>query len=403
MQESYLDEQLEAETAEAFGEEGEAVGEGFEEEAFAEEELDALMGEEAFLGEEGVEGEGFLEGEDVFEEGLEADAWDEGLEDTESFYEALEDAFAESMGAAREDEFIARVRGRLNVQGKLHITPLRRPGPPRPPGQRPGGTTPPIQQQPRALWARVAQQALPTAARLAQAGARSAGGALGGAIGRGLGGAVGGVFGPVGRTIGATLGGVAGGYGGRAAGGWAGQRLTQWAVPRIQRWLQSNMDSFADLAAENTFAQEDLDEFSPVLAGLAARYVVGSTLPPAARRARPQATSQLARQVMRATHQASQLLTQRYGGQALRGVPRIVAQGLRQAQQDGRGVRAVPSLILQRARRVTAQPQVARRLSAPSVAAQRVRAVAGLPAGRPLPARVSPRVPQRRSGQQFAV
>jgi hypothetical protein len=320
----------------------------------------------------------------------EADLWDvDALAEHsgDAFYESIENAFAESMDATDEDEFMARVRGNLQLHGTLYLQPVGRrglpdrrrrrqpPPPPPPPG-------------PRSLWRQLGLQALPAAERVVQAGAATAGGALGGTLGRQAGGALGGIFGPAGRAIGGAAGGFLGGLGGRALGGWAGRRLTEWASPRIRRWLQDGMDAmdaFADLAADNLFAEEDFDEFAPMVAGLAGRYVVRAAGAQGSTQSR-----QLGRQVMRATRHAAQIVVGRHGRQAMRTVPRLVRGALREAVVQGGSPRSIPGRIVRRARQVTTRPAAVRRLSRPSPAARRIRAVAGLPAGRRLPARVAP-------------
>ena len=84
------------------------------------------------------------------------------------------------------------------------------------------------------------------------------------------------------------------------------------------------MDAFADIAADEAVSEDEMDEFVPVLAGMAGRYAVRTLTTPGARAARPAAARALGRAVTRATSQAARAIVRRQGPQAIRAVPRVV-------------------------------------------------------------------------------
>ncbi len=144
------------------------------------------------------------------------------------------------------------------------------------------------------------------------------------------------------------------------------------------------MDAFADVAADYA-SDEDLDVFTPVLGGLAARHVVRSTIPPARRRQQPQQVRALGRAVGRATSQIAQRLVQRYGARALPAVTRVVREVTRLVRQQGASPQAVPRMIRRIGSRVAASPRAVRRLARPIPGTRQLRARAGIrrPASRP--------------------
>lgn len=333
--------------------------------------------------------------DDELDDDLDLLSMDEGEEDAgEAIAQALEDSFLDSMDAANEDEFMARVRGNLQVHGTLQLSRLPGvppgPGPVRPPVRR-NGRPPVVPPQPQG-WRDLVLRTLPAAERVVQAGAEGLGGMAGAAIGSRVGRALGGRLGPVGSTIGGAIGGAAGRWGGRALGRWAGGRLTQWARPHVERLLRDGMDgmdAFADLAAENTLSEQDFEAFSGMLSGLSGRFMVRAALPPVDRHFAPQQARGLGRRVMRATQQANEQLFRRYGAASMRMMPRIVRLSLLQAVRRGAPPAAVPGLITRRAQGLLRRPQQARQLARRSPGAIRIRAAAGLPAGRRLPMRVA--------------
>jgi hypothetical protein len=122
------------------------------------------------------------------------------------------------------------------------------------------------------------------------------------------------------------------------------------------------LEAFAELAAYDEAA-------IPVVAGLAARRLVGRT---AARLPLP-----ARRQIVRTMGAAARTLASRRGPKAVRALPRIVASVRRTAAARRTPPRALPQVVRRTVTRVARSQPLARRLSRPSPrAVQRVRAAA---------------------------
>lgn len=137
------------------------------------------------------------------------------------------------------------------------------------------------------------------------------------------------------------------------------------------------MDAFADVAADYA-SDEDLDAFTSVLGGLAARHVVRSTIPPARRRQQPQQVRALGRAVGRMTSRIAQRIVERYGARALPAVTRVVREVTRLVRQQGASPQAVPKMIRRIGSRVAASPQAVRKLARPVPGTRQLRARAGI-------------------------
>jgi hypothetical protein len=308
----------------AFEDDGfEAAGDGFEEEGFEE---DALT-DDAFES-EGFEEDGFEE--EGFEDSFAANALDEGEEFEEDAFEGFEDdgadaieqAFADAMDAEDEDEFVRRLWGRLRRAARVASPMLRR----------------------------IGRRVLPMAMRLLREGARN----IGGVAAQEVRGAVGGML----------------GGGGQPA-------EPQPAEP---------MDAFADALADEAFSEDELDQFAPVLGGLAARFAVRHLTSPTSRAARPGQARALGQAVTRATTQAARTVVGRQGLRALRAVPRIVRLVTITIRRRRINPRQAAALIRRTAARVAASPRATARLARPSPAARRLRARAGARPGLGRPA-----------------
>jgi hypothetical protein len=118
------------------------------------------------------------------------------------------------------------------------------------------------------------------------------------------------------------------------------------------------LDALEDLA--DLFADEELDEALPVLAGMAARTMVR----PALRRAA--LSSPLRRQIVRSTTQVAQNLVRRQGPAALRALPRIAQSVGQTAARRRLSPSRLPQAIRQTGARVAAQPRLVRQLSRPA-------------------------------------
>jgi hypothetical protein len=115
-----------------------------------------------------------------------------------------------------------------------------------------------------------------------------------------------------------------------------------YLMQRFGQYLNEGFDEFEaleDLA--DTFADEEMDQFLPVLAGMAARTL-----------ARPlvrQATGQLARplrqRLVRSATQATQALLRQRGPQALRALPRIAQSVARISARQGLQPGALPAAV----------------------------------------------------------
>jgi hypothetical protein len=144
------------------------------------------------------------------------------------------------------------------------------------------------------------------------------------------------------------------------------------------------MDAFADVAADYA-NDEDLDAFTAVLGGLAARHVVRSTISPARRRQQAQQVRALGRAVGRMTTRIARNIVRRYGARALPAVTRVVREVTRLVRQQGASPQAVPRMIRRIGSRVVASPRAVRRLARPTQAARQLRQRAGIrrPSGAP--------------------
>ncbi|MFL5343851.1 MAG: hypothetical protein ACJ8AT_03620 [Hyalangium sp.] len=164
-------------------------------------------------------------------------------------------------------------------------------------------------------------------------------------------------------------------------GGIAGQEIGRTLAGLLRA---DAMDAFADAAADYA-SDEDLDAFTSVLGGLAARHVVRSTIPPARRRQQPQQVRALGRAVSRMTTQIARRIVQRFGARALPAVTRVVREVTRLVRQQGASPQAVPRMIRRIGSRVASSPRAVRRLARPSPAARQLRQRAGIrrPASRP--------------------
>ena len=135
-----------------------------------------------------------------------------------------------------------------------------------------------------------------------------------------------------------------------------------YLMQRFGHYLNEGFDEFEaleDLA--DTFAEEELDEFLPVLAGLAARRLAR----PLVRRAAGQLTRPLRHRLVRGATQATQALLRRRGPRALRALPRIAQSVARISARRGLEPGALPAAFRQIAAQVAVHPQLARRLAQP--------------------------------------
>ncbi|AGC48468.1 hypothetical protein MYSTI_07196 [Myxococcus stipitatus DSM 14675] len=168
-------------------------------------------------------------------------------------------------------------------------------------------------------------------------------------------------------------------------GGIAGQEIGRTVAGLLQA---DAMDAYADAAADYA-TEEDMEAFTAVLGGLAARSVVRRTIPPARRAQQSRQVRQLGRAIGRLTSRLARQLVNRYGPRALTAVPRIVNQVTRMVREQGASPQAVPRMLRRTGNRVASSPPAVRRLARPNPAARRLRAQAGVgrparrPAGRP--------------------
>ena len=129
------------------------------------------------------------------------------------------------------------------------------------------------------------------------------------------------------------------------------------------------LDAFAELAVANPRA-------IPIVAGLAARTVVGRRGPmmsPTARRA-----------AVRTVTRAAQTLVARGGPRAIRALPRIARTVRRTAAARGTPTAARPQVVRRTAARVASTPRTARRLSRPLPRGQRIARTAARVARAPM-------------------
>jgi len=134
------------------------------------------------------------------------------------------------------------------------------------------------------------------------------------------------------------------------------------------------MDAFADVVADLAFTEHDIDEFVPVLAGMAGRYAVRTLTSAATRASRPAAARAIGRAVTRATSRAAREVMSRRGPRAIRAIPHVVRGVTILVRRGSVAPHALPRLIRQAATRVAASPQAAVRLAGPSLAARQLRA-----------------------------
>jgi ABC-type transporter Mla subunit MlaD len=264
--------------------------EGYEEDAME----DAAV-EEMDMFEEG--GEESFHAEDAFADGFEENLGEGYAEEDIAAWEALEDAMADALEAYDTDEFLGRALGGISqVAGLIN----------------------------RGVGA--AGQATRTVSRVAHRTRRATGQAQR-------------VAGRVGRIA------------GRAA---RARSPLGYLMQRFGQYLNEGFDEFEaleDLA--DTFAEEELDEFLPVLAGLAARALAR----PSVRRAAGQLTRPLRRRLVRGATQATQ---------ALRALPRIAQSVARISARRRLQPGALPAAFRQIAAQVAAHPQLAQRLAQPA-------------------------------------
>lgn len=313
---------------------------GFESDVFEDDvSADALTD----VGEEGFE-DGFEEGfeEDAFEEASDGFESEDGFEAEDGFEEdgldaadaggdvfegegadEIEDAFAEAMDAEDEDEFLRRLWGGMQRLRRVASPVMRR----------------------------IGRRALPIGMRLLRQGARQLGGVVGQEVGGAAGGGLGGLLQ---QGLGALLGG--------------GEQVDA-------------MDAFADLAADEAAGEDEIDEFAPILAGMAGRYVVRNLTSAATRAARPAAVRALGRAVARTTARAARTIARRHGPRAVRAIPRLVRRVTVLVRRQGASPRTVPRMIQRAAVRVASSPRAAAQLARPSAPARRLRARAGVRPG----------------------
>jgi len=304
--------------------------------AFSEESLDGMEGaeEESFAGEDALEEmEAYDEGEDealaMEEEGFEADLGEEfeefGAAEDVDAWDALEDAMADALDAEDTDEFFRRSLGALSrVAGVVG---------------RGAGTVGRV--------VRTVGQAAQTAGRVARRTRRIAG-----------------------RAAQA-----------RSPVGYLMQQLGQYLNQGFDEY-----DALEDLA--NLFAEEEMDEALPVLAGVAAR----TALRPMLRRTAGQVSRPLRRQLVLSTTQAAQTLVRRRGPQAVRALPRIARSVGRTAVRRGLRPAALPQAVRRAAVQVAARPALVQRLAQP-LAQPPARTAMRRPLGRGIPRRFRLRGP----------
>lgn len=282
------------------------------------EEMDNLDAgtEEQYLGEEG------------FEDDLAEDLGD-SFSAAEENFDALEEVLADALDAADSDEFFGRLlSGISQVAGVVG---------------RGAGTV-----------GRVAR----TAGRVAQTVGRVAGQArrTAGRVGR-VAGRVSAIAGRAGRAPNPL------------------RSLAGQLLPIVQQWARQGadeLDALEDLA--DWFADEDLDEALPVLAGIAARAALRPTL----RRVATQLSAPIRRQLVRGTTQAVRALVGRQGPQALRAVPRLAQSIGRIAARRRLRPTALTQAIRRTTARVAAQPGLVRRLAQPTTGQLATRPVASV-------------------------
>jgi hypothetical protein len=329
--------------------------------AFSEESLDGMEGaeEEGFAEEDALdELEAYDEGEDealAMEEDFEADLGDEFDEfeaaDELDAWDELEDVMADALDAEDADEFLRSLIGGLSGLGRVAGAIGR--------GARAAGRV-----------GQVVGRAARTAGRVGRVAGRA--GRVAGRVGRVAGRA---------RRVAGRAQRLAGRFP-RGGGGLVDLPEDSEAPPsddgraapppnpigllmqQLGQYLNQGMDEYEaleDLA--DLFAEEDLDEALPVLAGVVARTAVRPVL----RRAGGQISRPVRRQLVRSATQATQTLMRRRGPQAVRTLPRIAQSVGRTAARRGMRPAAVPQAIRRTTAQVAARPALVRRLAQPTV------------------------------------
>jgi hypothetical protein len=136
-----------------------------------------------------------------------------------------------------------------------------------------------------------------------------------------------------------------------------------YLVQRLGQYLNEGFDEFdalEDLA--DLYAEEELDEALPVLAGVAARALVR----PLVRRATGQIGLGVRRQIVRSAGQAARTLARRVGPRSVRALPQIVRSIGRSAARSRMPPAAIGPAIRRVASRVVQRPGLIRRMAAPS-------------------------------------
>lgn len=147
-------------------------------------------------------------------------------------------------------------------------------------------------------------------------------------------------------------------------------------APLLQQYAAQGfdeLDALEDLA--DLFADEELDEALPVLAGIAARTMVRPVLRRAA------LSSPLRRQIVHSTTQVARNLVRRQGPAALRALPRIAQSVGQTAARRRLSPSRLPQAIRQTGARVAAQPRLVGQLSRPAPGMRRTSVRPGLGRG----------------------
>lgn len=118
-----------------------------------------------------------------------------------------------------------------------------------------------------------------------------------------------------------------------------------------------DIDAFEDMAA--LYADEGLDEALPVLAGMAARSLLG----PAMRGTATRLSRPLRRQLVGSAREAARMLCRDHGRQAVRALPRLAQSIARTATERRLRPAGLPPLVRRTVAEVAARPALVRRLS----------------------------------------
>jgi hypothetical protein len=301
----------------SFGDEGAFdAWDGMENEGFEGFEIEDSFGEDE-LGFEDTAEEGFL-GEDEYGAELAEDFGDDYLVNSQfDDWDALEEAVADALDAEDSDEFFRQL-----LTGVSRIAGL---------AQRGAATAGRV--------ARGVGRAAQTAGRVAGQARRAAGQVqrVAGQVQR-----VAGQAGRAANPLASILGQIA-------------PLLQQYAAQGFDEW-----DALEDLA--DLFADEELDEALPVLAGMAARTMVRPLLS----RTATSLSRPIRRQIVRSTTQVAQNLIRRQGPAAVRALPRVAQSVGQTAARRRLPPSRLPRAIQQTGARVTAQPSLVRQLSRPA-------------------------------------